>query len=187
MSVEHKLAALLKRHAPHNWEYADTAARAAATGMVPGDVGKFARQTDNNTIWMLTDDSPVTWIYIGGVIVEHAACSDETTPLIVDTDLITFRASQAMTLTAVRASLSTAQTGSGGGGIVTIDIHKNGTTILSTKITIDNGEDTSTTAATPPVISVSSIADDDKITVDVDVIGDGTAAGLKVKLIGVPS
>jgi hypothetical protein len=86
-----------------------------------------------------------------------------------------------MTLTAVRASLSTAQTS---GSIFTVDVNEGGTTILSTKITIDNTEKTSTTAATSPVISDTSLADDAEITIDIDQVGDGTAKGLKVCLIG---
>jgi hypothetical protein len=116
-----------------------------------------------------------------GMKIIQVACSDETTAITATTNKITFRAPQAMTVTAVRASLTTPQTS---GNIFTVDIHKNGTTILSTKITIDNGEETSVTAATQPVISVTSIADDDEITVDVDQIGDSTAKGLKVAIIG---
>lgn len=109
------------------------------------------------------------------------ACSDETTALTAGTGKITFRAPYAFTLTGVRASLATAQTS---GNIFTVDINEGGTTVLSTKLTIDNTEKTSTTAATPAVISDSSIADDAEITVDIDQIGDGTAKGLKVTLIG---
>jgi len=61
------------------------------------------------------------------------------------------------------------------------------TTALTTgtaKVTIDNTEKTSTTAATPAVISDTSIADDAEITIDIDQIGNGTAKGLKVTLIG---
>ena len=50
--------------------------------------------------------------------------------------------------------------------------------------TIDNTEKTSTTASTPAVISDSSLADDAEITIDIDQVGDGTAKGLKVTLIG---
>lgn len=116
------------------------------------------------------------------------ACSDETTALTAGNAKVTFRMPYAMTLNSgnagVRASLSTAQATSGGGGIVTVDINEGGSTILSTKLTIDNTEKTSTTAATPPVISDASLADDAEITIDIDVIGDGTAKGLKVSLIG---
>jgi hypothetical protein len=109
------------------------------------------------------------------------ACSDETTALTTGTAKITFRMPRAVTLTAVRASLTTAQAS---GNIFTVDINEAGTSILSTKITIDNTEKTSTTAATPPVISDTALADDAEMTIDIDQIGDGTAKGLKVALIG---
>ena len=63
---EHVDAPLGEIHIPHNYEYANAAARLAATGFAAGDVGKLARQTDDNTLWMLTDDSPVTWLQVGG-------------------------------------------------------------------------------------------------------------------------
>ena len=109
------------------------------------------------------------------------AASDETTALTTGTAKITFRMPRAITLTAVRASLTTAQAS---GNIFTVDINEAGTSILSTKLTIDNTEKTSTTAATPPVISDASLADDAEITIDIDQIGNGTATGLKVMLIG---
>lgn len=109
------------------------------------------------------------------------ACSDETTALTAGTAKITFRMPHAMTVTEVRASLTTAQTS---GNIFTVDINEGGASILSTKLTIDNTEKTSTTAATAPVISDASLADDAEITIDIDQIGDGTAKGLKITLIG---
>jgi hypothetical protein len=109
------------------------------------------------------------------------AASDETTALTAGTAKITFRMPRAVTLTAVRASLTTAQAS---GSIFTVDINEAGTSILSTKLTIDNTEKTSTTAATPPVISDTALADDAEITIDIDQIGNGTATGLKVALIG---
>lgn len=87
----------------------------------------------------------------------------------------------AFTLTEVRGSLSTAQTS---GSIFTVDVNEDGSTILSTKLTIDNTGKTSTTATTPLVISDVNLANDSEITIDVDQIGDGTAKGLKVYLIG---
>lgn len=117
-------------------------------------------------------------------IVIQVACSDETTALTTGTAKVTFRMPQAMALTAVRASLSTAQAS---GSIFTVDVNEAGTTILSTKLTIDNAEKTSTTAATAAVISDSALADDAEITIDIDQVGDGTAKGLKVALIGVPA
>lgn len=55
-------------HVPFSFTFANATDRAAGTGytLVPADVGKFARQTDTNTIWMLTDDSPITWVAVGG-------------------------------------------------------------------------------------------------------------------------
>lgn len=110
------------------------------------------------------------------------ACSDETTALTTGTAKITFRMPFAMTLTDVRASLTGAGSTS---GTTTIDINEGGTTILSTKLTIDQGEKTSTTAATAAVISDASLADDAEITIDIDAVtGGADETGLKVSLIG---
>ncbi|HEY7120170.1 MAG TPA: hypothetical protein VH475_26515 [Tepidisphaeraceae bacterium] len=55
-------------HRAYAWEYADATARTAAVGFTVTDVGKGARQLDNNSIWMLTDDSPITWVQVGGPV-----------------------------------------------------------------------------------------------------------------------
>lgn len=110
------------------------------------------------------------------------AVGDETTAITVGTAKVTFRMPFAMTVTAVRASLTTASSS----GTPTVDINEGagaGTSILSTKLTIDATELTSTTAATAAVISDASLADDAQITIDVDVAGTN-AAGLKVWLLG---
>lgn len=109
------------------------------------------------------------------------ACSDETTPITSGTGKLSFRMPYGMTLTGIRASLVTAQTS---GSVVAVDVNLNGTSILSTKLTFDNNEKTTTTAATAPVISNSTLTDDGEITIDIDQVGNGTAAGLKVTLIG---
>ena len=109
------------------------------------------------------------------------AVSDETTALTTGTAKITFRMPFAFVLTDVRGALSTAQTS---GSTLTVDINEAGASILSTKLTIDNTEKTSTTAATQPVISDSTLADDAEVTIDIDTVGDGTAKGLKVTLLG---
>lgn len=120
---------------------------------------------------------------LGAAPVQHIgiACSDESTALTAGVAKVTFRVPYAFTLTGVRASLVTAQAS---GTVFTVDINEGGVSILSTKVTIDNGEKTSATAATPAVISDASLADDAEITIDIDQIGDGTARGLKVYLIG---
>jgi hypothetical protein len=109
------------------------------------------------------------------------ACSDETTAITAGTGKVTFRMPYAFTVSAVRASVTTAPTGA----TIIIDINESGTTILSTKLSIDASEKTSTTAATAAVISDSSLADDAEITIDFDQVGSTIAgAGVKVYLIG---
>lgn len=127
------------------------------------------------------DSASLTWKNQKQPIEIQLACSDETTALTTGTAKITFRMPCAITVTSVRASLTTAQTS---GNIFTVDINESGTSILSTKLTIDNTEKTSVTAATPAVISDSSLADDAEITVDIDQIGNGSATGLKITIIG---
>ena len=107
--------------------------------------------------------------------------TDETTAITTGTSKYAFRMPFAMTLTAIRGSLNVAQTS---GNIVTVDVNESTSSILSTKLTIDNTEKTSTSPATPAVLSDTSLADDAEITVDIDQVGDGTAKGLKVYLIG---
>ena len=111
------------------------------------------------------------------------ACSDESTDLTTGTAKVTFRAPYAFTLTAVRASVNTAPTGS----TLIIDINNGANSALSTKLSIDASEKTSTTAATAAVIDTSydDFSDDAEITIDIDQIGSTIAgAGLKVALIG---
>jgi hypothetical protein len=121
-----------------------------------------------------------------GQTVLAVACSDESTALTTGTNKVKFinPYGTAFNVTAVVASLSTAQTS---GSIFTVDINEAGTSILSTKLTIDNTETNSSTAATAAVISDASIAAYAEIEVDIDQVGDGTAKGLKVYLIGYPS
>lgn len=110
------------------------------------------------------------------------AVSDETTALTTGTAKMTFRMPYAFEVSEVRASLTGAGSAS---GTTTIDINEGGTTILSTEITIDNTEKTSTTAATPAVISDANLADDAEITIDIDAVtGGADETGLKVMLIG---
>ncbi len=63
MTTEHK--DLTDAHIPYAWEYADATEREAGTGFADADVGKLARQLDDNTLWMLTATTP-TWIAVGG-------------------------------------------------------------------------------------------------------------------------
>jgi len=110
------------------------------------------------------------------------AVSNETSALLVGTSKVTFRMPHAMELTEVRANVKTAPTGAD----IIVDINASGSTIMTTdKLEIDAGEKTSQTAATPPVITTTSLADDEEITIDIDQIGSTIAgAGLKIWLIG---
>jgi hypothetical protein len=109
-------------------------------------------------------------------ILEYAI-SDETTALTTGTAKLTVRAPFACTVTAVRASLSTTSSS----GNPTFDINEAGVSILGTKLSIDSGEKTSTTAASAATITDASIADDAEITFDIDTAGTG-AKGAKIRL-----
>jgi hypothetical protein len=144
--------------------------------------------TTNKGFWAVTTADSIT-IGTTSVTIQRSrmqqemlpiACSDEGSILTTGTK-VTFRMPYAMTLSSVKASLTTAQTS---GNVVTVNVTANGTTIFSTKITFDNGESTTATATTPPVLSTTSLAADDEIKVVIDQIGDNTATGLKVYLIG---
>lgn len=108
---------------------------------------------------------------------------DETTAITTGTNKYRFFIPYAngFDLTEVKASLSTAQAS---GAIFTVDINLSGTTILSTKLTIDNTEKTSAGAAIQPVISTTHLDGDNEISIDIDQIGTSGATGLKVYLIG---
>lgn len=163
--------------------------RRPSTNTRPGGGYGFDRGTygDGVTVLQLTIDAKGNIVSLASIPIEFPvslviAASDESTALATGTGKVTFRMPYAMTLTEVRASLTTAQSS---GSTFTVDINESGASILSTKLTIDNTEKTSTTAATPAVISDADLADDAEITVDIDQIGNGTAKGLKITLIGV--
>lgn len=106
---------------------------------------------------------------------------DETSNHSVGTAKVTFRMPYAFKVSAVRASCTTAPTGA----TLIFDINEAGASILSTKLSIDISEKTSTTAASAAVISDADLADDAEITVDIDQVGSTiTGAGGKVYLIG---
>lgn len=139
--------------------------------------------TDENKYLVATSGSTFTELAAAANPTESLviAASDETTALTTGTAKVTFRMPYAFTLSAVRASVTTAPTGS----TLIVDINESGSTILSTKLSIDASEKTSTTAATAAVISDTALADDAEITIDIDQIGSTIAgAGLKVYLIG---
>jgi len=111
------------------------------------------------------------------------ALSDETGALnktSTDNPIITFRMPGAMILTEVRSSLTT---NGSSGNLTTLSIKESGTTILSTDLSIDANETTSTSATTPAVISDSALADTAEITVFLTT-KNSLARGLKLYFIG---
>jgi hypothetical protein len=108
------------------------------------------------------------------------ALSDETTTITTGTAKATFHAPYGFQLLRVRAEVNTVSSS----GVVTVDINEAGSSILSTKLTIDASEKTSATAATAAVISDAAIADASELTFDIDTAGTG-AKGLKVWLYGI--
>ena len=59
---------------PYTWTFADATARTGATGFVAADVGSWAIQLSDGTIWELTATTP-TWTPRGGA----AGFADPTT------------------------------------------------------------------------------------------------------------
>jgi len=123
------------------------------------------------------------------------AASDETTDLTTGNDKVLFHSPFAFKLTGVKATVSTAPTGRT--LEVDIDRVRAGATrasVLSTLISIDASEMTSSTAATPAVIStgndsagaaLSQVNADDTIHINIDNIGSSAAGrGLKVTIFG---
>ena len=106
------------------------------------------------------------------------AVSDESTALTASTStpLGTFHAQNAGTWSEILIGVTTAPTGS----TLTCDVHKNGTTIFSTKPTIDAGEKTSVTAAIAAVLSTTTYAKGDFIELFCDSVG-ATVAGTGLK------
>lgn len=168
--------------------------------------GRFLyNSVTGNRIWTLPDasgtialttDTPASASY--AVTASHAlsvnwsglpaeygvAVSDETTDLTTGTAKLTFRMPFAMTLTNIRASVTTAPTGAD----ILVDVNASGGSIINSAIAplrIDATEKTSVTAANQPLITTSTLNDDEEITIDIDQIGSTVAgAGLKVTLIG---
>jgi hypothetical protein len=152
---------------------ADTAAIAALTPSNDDIIQRKGGVWTNRTIAQLKTDLALQFEMV-------VAVSDETTAITTGAAKVTFRMPRAVTLTKVRASLSTASSS----GLVTVDVNEGGVSIFSTTLTIDANEKTSESAATAAVLSDTAIADDAEITIDIDGAGTG-AKGLKVTFLGV--
>jgi hypothetical protein len=111
-------------------------------------------------------------------------CSDRTTAIVADTDVAGLTMPWTFTLLDVQASLVSAA----GSGTFTVDVNDGGTSVLSTKCTIDATETSSLTAAAPYAFtSRQKMVEIDKgtiVTIDIDDDAAGDAEGLIVYLIG---
>jgi hypothetical protein len=108
------------------------------------------------------------------------ALSDLTSDLAANGQAAYFRAPYNLKLVSVSASVIEAPTGSA----VEVQIYDDGVGILSTTLTIDAGEKTSSTAATPAVIGTASVVADSEIVFEIVNVGSTTAGkGLVVNLV----
>ena len=115
--------------------------------------------------------SPVDWML---------ACSDETSQVQTGTSRVTFYAPYNFIITDVKASLAM----SGSVSATTFDVNLTGTTIFSTRPTIDVGKYTSVESTTQRVITATTVPADSRITIDIDTVGTG-CTGAKLYLIGI--
>jgi hypothetical protein len=146
---------------------------------VGGNIAKLTNPSAIRTIRINADNTVAAVIaseFIG------IACSDETTVLAAASTSVpvaTFHAPYAMTLTRVFAGLRTAGTGA---AVVTVDIHLNGTTIMSTtKILFTASQKLSADGT----LTTTAIAAGDYVEIFLDVRDtNNVATGLKTYLVG---
>jgi len=106
------------------------------------------------------------------------AVSDETTDLVgsTSTPVATFHTQRAGIWEEILLSVTTAPSGSA----ITGDVHKNGTTIFSTKPVIDEDDKTSIGSAITPVLTAATFAKGDIVELFCDSVGTTTkGTGLK--------
>jgi len=142
-----------------------------ATGLIVYDT-----DIDKLCIYMGT-----AWVTIGQSDTIQFAATDLTTDFTVATFDVVIPVPCGFYVTEVRANVKTAPTGSD----AIFDIKMNGVTMLSTLLSIDATELTSTTATTPAVISVPTLIDDNILTINCTQIGSTIAGnGLTITING---
>lgn len=87
--MKHAAIGLGDIHIIYNWTYADQTAREGAAGFYNYDLGKFARQLDDNSIWVLTATTP-TWNQVGGATGSIVIITEEDTAPEVSTGTLIF-------------------------------------------------------------------------------------------------
>ncbi|TNE75559.1 MAG: hypothetical protein EP334_10100 [Gammaproteobacteria bacterium] len=164
---------------------ATTAPSATDDSSAGYSVGSLWVDTTNDAAYICVDSTATAavWLNIHETPTESfiVACSDLSTEVTTGTGKGVFFMPYAFVVTEVIGAANSTPTGSA----LTMDINEDGVSILSTKITIDDGESTSLTAATPPVISDASIAKGAKVTVDFDGVGSTFGgAGVQAIIVG---
>jgi len=107
------------------------------------------------------------------------AVDDETRVITTGTAVLTFHMPFDFTLIEVMAGLTTVSSS----GLVRFDANLGGVSIFTTRVSIDAGEDTSLTAATPAALATTYLPKGARITVDIDDAGTG-ATGPKLYFNG---
>lgn len=156
----------------------------SVNGQAPDTSGNVEIELPSDGVQSINGQTPDTSGNVNVLDNLSIAASDETTGIAATiTAAAKFRNpySSAFNAVHVKASLSTAQAT---GSLFTVDILVNGVSMLSTLLTFDNTESTTETATTAAVISNPVIAADAEITIAITQVGDGTAAGLKVYILG---
>jgi hypothetical protein len=106
------------------------------------------------------------------------ACGDETSNLVAMAPVISFRMPYGLILSEIKASVNSPPIGQP----IIMDVNLNGTSIFSTRLSIDIAQTTSKTSTTPPIIATSVLPDDSVITIDIDQIGIGLTPGTGLKV-----
>lgn len=155
--------------------------------VAPTAIGQQWINTQTRRWWTSVGTGSVgDWLLPPGArldeVVLHFAGGDEATVITSGTGKVKVRAEYSMRVTAVRAYLGTGSSS----GVVTFDLNReSGASFLDTKLTIDQGEKSSQTAATPAVITADTVlASDEQITVDFDGVGTGSI-GPKFMIFGI--
>jgi hypothetical protein len=160
-----------------NWDSVYTTVNTVSANWdsVYTNVGAVSANWDS--VYTNVQTNSAKWISEDYIVV----CSDDLTNLTTTTSAYTFRVPYGMYLNSIRASVTEAPVGS----TLVIDVKQAGASIFSTKLTIDSSEETSTTAATPAVISNPILIDDSKLIVCIDQVGSSTPGkGLKLTFKG---
>jgi len=166
----------------------DVSGKASTVMTTKGDIITFSDQrvrkgVGSNSQILVCDSSDADGNkYDDNTISFVLACSDLTSDLETGDDKAQFMLPFAFELTSITANVGTAPTGAD----INIQVQEDGSDILSgVGITIDATETSSTTSASPPSISDSTLALNSIISVDLDQIGStNTGKGLLVNLIG---